>query len=205
MNLLLLRRAMDRGCQSLTSRLQRQASPNIVIALVGNKLDLVSSSDASGSSQPAAKPKSTTAEAVEGEDKADESDAASASSADADATPAKPSTSATTEETEETEDAEDTENADAGSDNPRQISTAEAATYAAESKLLFTEASAKTGQGIQEIFETIAKAIPVDTPAAPGAAGAGAAGQGREGQQGRARAREGVDLGETQAKKGGCC
>lgn len=102
---------------------------------------------------------------------------------------------------------EDTDaDVDADTENPRQISTAEASTYAAEAKLLFTEASAKTGQGIQEIFETIAKAIPVEAaPTAGGAGGAGAAGQRGDGQGGRARAREGVDLGEQQAKKGGCC
>jgi Ras-related protein Rab-5C len=68
--------------------LHRQANPNIVIALVGNKLDLA--------------------------------------------------------------------------DEARAVSTEEAKTYAEEAGLLFSEASAKTGEHVMDIFTGIAKKIPLD-------------------------------------------
>lgn len=74
--------------------LQRQASPNIVIALVGNKIDLLSD--------------------------------------DADAT-------------------------------QREVPLSEAEQYADEAGLLFFETSAKTGEGVLEVFTKIAKHIPLET------------------------------------------
>lgn len=94
--------------------LQRQANPNIVIALVGNKLDLVG--DATESEAPA----ETTDDA--------------ASDADADAAADAPS-------------------------GPRQVPTAEAEAYAKECNLLFFEASAKTGQNVQDVFTEIGEKI----------------------------------------------
>lgn len=76
------------------SELHRQASPNITIALVGNKLDLC----------------------AEGEDDEDR----------------------------------------------RRVSTEEASSYAEENHLVFFETSAKTGQGVREVFETIAEKIPLE-------------------------------------------
>lgn len=104
--------------KSWVKELQRQANPNIVIALAGNKVDLVqpsSSSQSSGSSP-------------ESEDEAD----------DATATPG--------------------ETAVATSGEPeslRQVPREEAQAYASEAGLLFFETSAKTGEGVVDIFTEI--------------------------------------------------
>lgn len=100
--------------------LQRQANPNIVIALAGNKVDLV---------QPSASSSSGTVNA-DSEDEAD----------DATATPGE----------------------NAGSAEPeslRQVPREEAEAYAQEAGLLFFETSAKTGEGIVEIFTEIGLSI----------------------------------------------
>lgn len=102
--------------KSWVKELQRQANPNIVIALAGNKVDLVQSSASSGPSS-----------ASESEDEAD----------DATATPGEaPSTSGDEE-------------------SLRQVPRDEAQAYATEAGLLFFETSAKTGEGIVEIFTEI--------------------------------------------------
>ena len=116
--------------------LQRQANPNIVIALAGNKIDLVTPS-ASSSSIP------------ESEDEAD----------DATATPGETATAGEPE-------------------SLRQVPRDEAEAYAQEAGLLFFETSAKTGEGIVELFTEIAKKIPIEHILAStrgGAARAGAA------------------------------
>ncbi|KAJ3187890.1 hypothetical protein HDU85_006283 [Gaertneriomyces sp. JEL0708] len=104
--------------KSWVKELQRQASPNIVIALVGNKLDLAEGS--------------------------------------------------------------------------RGVPTEEAQAYAAETGLLFSEASAKTGDGVMEVFTEIAKKIPLDQilaarqrNAAGASTAAGATGRVDLGAQGR--------------------
>lgn len=96
--------------------LQRQANPNIVIALAGNKIDLVNPSASSTSSTP------------ESEDEAD----------DATATPGETATSSEPE-------------------SLRQVPRDEAEAYAQEAGLLFFETSAKTGEGVVEIFTEIGK------------------------------------------------
>ena len=103
--------------KSWVKELQRQANPNIVIALAGNKVDLVqpASSTSSGAS-------------AESEDEAD----------DATATPG---------ETEETNSGEP--------ESLRQVPREEAQAYASEAGLLFFETSAKTGEGIVDIFTEI--------------------------------------------------
>lgn len=103
--------------KSWVKELQRQANPNIVIALAGNKVDLVQPSAASSSS-------------VSSADLEDEAD-------DATATPG------------------ETPDATGESESLRQVSTEEAQAYAAESGLLFFETSAKTGEGIVDIFTEI--------------------------------------------------
>lgn len=104
--------------KSWVKELQRQANPNIVIALAGNKVDLVQSSTSSTS---AASPS-------ESEDEADD---------------------ATATQGETTE---------AGNGEPeslRQVPREEAQAYATEAGLLFFETSAKTGEGIVDIFTEI--------------------------------------------------
>lgn len=104
--------------------LQRQANPNIVIALAGNKIDLVqpnTSSSPTGSPEP--------------EDEAD----------DATATPGETA-------------------AEGQPEDLRQVPRDEAEAYAQEAGLLFFETSAKTGEGIVEIFTEIGMSI---LPTAP--------------------------------------
>ncbi|KAJ3750202.1 GTP-binding protein ypt5 [Lentinula detonsa] len=121
--------------KSWVKELQRQANPNIVIALAGNKLDLVQPS-ASSSGTPSS----------ESEDEAD----------DATATPGEAPSSSGGE-----------------SESLRQVPREEAQAYATEAGLLFFETSAKTGEGIVEIFTEIAKKIPIEHILAATRGGAG--------------------------------
>lgn len=109
------------------AELQKQASPGIVIALVGNKLDLTNENAESGEAATARE------ESVERETEEDGGDA-------------------------------------------RRISTKEGRNYAEEEGLLFFETSAKSGVNVQEVFTSIANAIPEtqmkNTRVAAGAGGA---------------------------------
>jgi len=117
--------------KSWVKELQRQANPNIVIALAGNKVDLVQAATNSASEASTLVPPSSS-EAEE-----EEAD-------DATATPG-----------------ENAEHAD-GAEGLRAVPKEEAQAYAAEAGLLFFETSAKTGEGIVEIFTEIAKKIPIE-------------------------------------------
>ena len=102
--------------KSWVKELQRQANPNIVIALAGNKVDLVQSASSSG----------------------DASDSVSEEDPD-DATETGGEALAPSGEPE----------------SLRQVPREEAQAYATEAGLLFFETSAKTGEGVVEIFTEI--------------------------------------------------
>jgi len=148
--------------KSWVKELQRQANPNIVIALAGNKVDLV---NPASSSSPAAPPS----------DAEDEPD-------DATATPGEPPA------------------ASSEAESLRQVPRDEAQAYATEAGLLFFETSAKTGEGIVELFTEIAKKIPIEHILAS------TRGAGRNaGNAGRADTQQGVNLGENQPKGKDAC
>ncbi|KAJ1979031.1 Vacuolar protein sorting-associated protein 21 [Dimargaris xerosporica] len=113
--------------KSWVKELQRQANLNAVIALVGNKVDLV---------QPLSA----------GDD--GDTDAGSAT--------------ANQDAMDETEAAAAVASAQAAAPEARQVSTEEAEAYASEAGLMYFETSAKTGQGIEQLFMEIAKKLPTD-------------------------------------------
>lgn len=122
--------------KSWVKELQRQANPNIVIALAGNKLDLVKGeSTGVGAGAGAAEVESPS---VGDEEPASPHETAADEEADdATATPGENPTSP------------------AGVESLRQVPKEEAQAYATEAGLLFFETSAKTGDGIMEVFTEI--------------------------------------------------
>ncbi|EJU01934.1 ras-domain-containing protein [Dacryopinax primogenitus] len=150
--------------KSWVKELQRQANPNIVIALVGNKLDLVQSPAAAGA-------------APAGEEAEDEE------ADDATATPGEGGEQPLPEPEQEGE-------------SLRQVPKDEAAAYAQEAGLLFAETSAKTGEGVVEVFTEIAKKIPIEHILASTRGGSGS-------RAGGAQARPNVTLQEGQQPAGG--
>ncbi|KAI9803709.1 MAG: hypothetical protein M1833_000621 [Piccolia ochrophora] len=164
------------------AELQRQASPGIVIALVGNKLDLTNESSSGGSSSSAA---AAAARPRGGDDAAADGDGEAGVLGDA-------------------EDDDDDDDADDGSGDARKVSTSEAKTYAEEESLLFFETSAKTGANVADVFTAIANAIPEST--LKGARGAGGAGgqSGGLGARGEDASRVNLTGPRGEAVKEGC-
>ncbi len=128
-----------------------------MIALVGNKVDLLGAPAASSSSAGASSSAST------GDDDEEDDDAATTTASDTKGDAAGSSTSAIT----------------------RAVPKEEAEAYAKEAGLLFFETSAKTGEGIVEVFTEIAKKIPINDILANQARNAPSAGAAAGGQPGR--------------------
>ncbi|EGG05782.1 uncharacterized protein MELLADRAFT_77996 [Melampsora larici-populina 98AG31] len=156
--------------KSWVKELQRQGNPNIVIALIGNKIDLVqqgSGSSSSGSSN--------------GDDEAD----------DATATPDNAAPAA---------GSSDSNTNPSASSSKRQVSKDEAEAYAKDAGLLFFETSAKTGEGVVEVFTQIAAKIPLEHILSSTRGAAGGAG-GRAGAAGRGTTGSGNDDGRVNLSK----
>ncbi|KAF3491705.1 uncharacterized protein GIQ15_01222 [Arthroderma uncinatum] len=165
------------------AELQRQASPGIVIALVGNKLDLTSSDGASGPTGDSPAGPDGTNEEGDGEGE----------------------TSGNSNETDEQDEQDRSPSGDA-----RKVSVQEASAYSEAEGLLFFETSAKTGFNVAEVFTAIANAIPeaslkssrggAGTSGAAGSTGLGAGT--RSGDDSRINLR---DRGQAGAKEGCAC
>lgn len=132
--LLVLQSSLEKA-KSWVKELQRQANSNIVIAFVGNKIDLV---------QP-----DTSSSASDGVDDGDDDEGDSSEADDATATPAAGGDSS--DATAKTATAAGA----GGNAGKRQVAKEEAQAYAQEAGLLFAETSAKTGEGVVEVFTEI--------------------------------------------------
>ncbi|KAI7188045.1 hypothetical protein KC363_g5641 [Hortaea werneckii] len=171
------------------AELQRQASPGIVIALVGNKKDLCEEEDEADESGDAGESgEQQQQQQQEGEDgEAGEEDQdqqpKSASMGDGNAT------------------------ADAADDTKtRKVSVQEAQAFADEEGLLFFETSAKSGLNVNEVFTAIANAIPeTSLKGARGGSGNAAGGGGAGGGGTQAAISAGADSSRVNlnARQGG--
>ncbi|TEB39231.1 GTP-binding protein ypt5 [Coprinellus micaceus] len=150
--------------KSWVKELQRQANPNIVIALAGNKVDLVQSASSSG----------------------DASDSVSEEDPD-----------------DATETGGEAPAPSGGPESLRQVPGEEAQAYATEAGLLFFETSAKTGEGIVEIFTEIAKKIPIEHILASARNNAGR--PGLAGNRGEGSQPQNVNLDQNAAKTKDAC
>ncbi|KAL1634281.1 Vacuolar protein sorting-associated protein 21 [Diplodia intermedia] len=131
--------------QHWVAELQRQASPGIVIALVGNKADLVEADSGDADAEEMASPTApeTPADSAEGAG----AEGAAEGEADGEGAAEAPAAPAAADEDDNDSDA-------------RKVATKTAKAYADEESLLFFETSAKTGQNVAEVFTAIANAIP---------------------------------------------
>ncbi|KAJ1921340.1 Vacuolar protein sorting-associated protein 21 [Mycoemilia scoparia] len=116
--------------------LQRQANPNIVISLVGNKLDLLEESTDAPEEQSGSAEAATSN--AEGEDQKMDG-----------------------EDGEQEESSSKPQDTDSKTQKEKPVSREEAEAYAKEAGLLFGQTSAKTNIGVLEIFNELAKALPL--------------------------------------------
>jgi Ras-related protein Rab-5C len=135
------------------TELQRQANPNIVIALVGNKADLIDDTLSTGAVKGDAEgegegtelvsPFGTKSAGTQGDDDDNDNDNDDEEGEERNVEP----TSTTTE---------------VKSSNARQVSKEEVEVYAREQGgILLFEASAKTGKGVQEVFTEIGQSASI--------------------------------------------
>ncbi|KAI7502330.1 hypothetical protein KC347_g9001 [Hortaea werneckii] len=172
------------------AELQRQASPGIVIALVGNKKDLCEEEDEADESGDAGESgeQQQQQQQEEGED-------GEAGEEDQDQQPK----SASTGDGNATADAAD-------DTKTRKVSVQEAQAFADEEGLLFFETSAKSGLNVNEVFTAIANAIPeTSLKGARGGSGNAAGGGGAGGGGTQAAISAGADSSRVNlnARQGG--
>ncbi|KAI5300018.1 hypothetical protein KEM56_002808 [Ascosphaera pollenicola] len=190
------------------AELQRQASPGIVIALVGNKLDLTNEAGdehrgdgGQGVSSPAPIDggASDNHEGGDADGDAENDESRETDGPDGDSAGA-------TQHTEHDVDTDADADADTAASDARKISTREAQSYAENEGLLFFEASAKSGKNVTEVFTAIANAIPETNLKTSRTGGAGVGGNGIGGGNLGARAGQSrVDLRERGAETKSDC
>ncbi|KAI7160748.1 hypothetical protein KC349_g3307 [Hortaea werneckii] len=158
------------------AELQRQASPGIVIALVGNKKDLCEEEDESeglGSAEGAGEQQDD----GEGQQQQEEGSGEGEGEGEEEGQDQQPQQQKSSSCSAAAAADDDTKT--------RKISVQEAQQYADEEGLLFFETSAKSGLNVNEVFTAIANAIPETSlkGARGGAAGGGSAAGGGGGTQ----------------------
>ncbi|KAJ1677197.1 Vacuolar protein sorting-associated protein 21, partial [Spiromyces aspiralis] len=141
--------------KSWVKELQRQANPNIVISLVGNKLDLLGDTNATDRTSGAASADELSRQSaetgVEAEiegvaGKSDSGEGADQQQQDHQQPQAEPSSVHHRHH----------------DDDEQPVDRPQAIAYAQESGLLFGETSAKTNVGVQEVFNNLAKRLPLE-------------------------------------------
>lgn len=191
------------------AELQRQASPGIVIALVGNKLDLTNETGderRDGSTDGGRNSSSPAPVEDNAPHDIDDADASADAQGDEAGETDRPDADSAADTTHSDNDIDTDADADNASTDARKISTHEAQSYAEDEGLLFFEASAKSGKNVTEVFTAIANAIPETNLKTSRTGGAGVSGNGIGGGNLAARAGQNrVDLRERGAETKSDC